>query len=105
MKYTIWLKNTNEIGIYLYYYADDDSHRLGVVYDLSTEEAIYYIAGNHYRNYDYYKYLEKNNYFVPLSTVLDSIEGVEIKDYYSLAEIQEIKDYVLNNTTIKTNIK
>ena len=104
-------KKTNEIGIYLYYDGRDSNRNSGelsyleVLYDLTTEEAVYYNVGNTYYNYDYFKYLEKNNYFVPLTTVLDSIGGREVKGFYSLEEIEEIKDYVLSNTTIKTKTK
>lgn len=97
-------RETNEIGEYLYYPAassneEDYGH---VVYDINKEEYVFYLLSTTAINYDYYEYLQDNFYFVPLTTVIDSLDNVKLKEYYSIDEINEIKEYVKNDEVIKT---
>lgn len=91
--YILFNKENYEAEEYLYH-----SNWLGGVelYDLESEEMLVYSSGiATVYNEDYYDYIRENNYQVSLREVSNYVEGVEIKEYYSLDEIKALEPEIL----------
>ena len=65
------------------------------VYELVSEEMIFYYSGLSNANAEYYTYLINNNYEVCLADIEDYIEGSILKDFYTLEEIRELEPKIL----------
>lgn len=100
--YVLFDKETYEAKEYVY----DTQFSLlgknygGELYDLSTEELIAYSSGissESTYNESFYEELVKNSYIVPIKNVNDYIEGIEVKDYYSIDELKELEPEILKS--------
>lgn len=101
--YILFNKENYEVEEYIYHV-----NWLGGVelYDLESEEMLVYSSGiATVYNEDYYNYIRENNYQVSLREVSNSVEGVEIKEYYSLDEIKELEPEILNALKIINELK
>lgn len=114
--YLLFNKETLEVSEFLYH--DEDilfgAASAATMYDLETEEVLVYSNGiSNVINEEYFDYIVENNYQVCLSDVCDYVEGIELKEYYSLEEIRDLEpkiseglkliiDHVKNNTLVRS---
>ena len=80
------------------------------IYDLETENLLAYIdllpwdtVSN--INDDYFENLTEENYEVHLTDAPNYVEGLEVKDYYSLEEIKELEDQVREGVKVLNRVK
>ena len=64
-----------------------------VIYDLESDRLLAYreFLDGEDINYQYYLDYGDDNYYVPLTEASNYVEGLEVKDYYSLDEIRELE--------------
>ena len=79
-----------------------------VIYDLDTEKLLAYKEfgfGTTDINYTHFSYLEDANYEVRLSDASDYVEGLDVKDYYSLDEIKELGKKIGDGVKVLSKVR
>lgn len=102
--YLLYNKETYEVREYIF---SNVIYKFGgELYDLVTEEMLFYSNGLRTSyNRECYDYLVDNNYQVCLNEVGDYIEGYDNKEYYTLGEIKEIEPLVKEGLKIINKAK
>ncbi len=113
----VWLlydKDTYDVSEYLFY-SQKTLFGFGLeveLYNLESEELLVCGDGITRRdNEDYFRYLVNNNYEVCLADMDNYLDGVYIKDYYTLDEIKKIEPIIkeglknINSAKVKVKVK
>jgi len=90
-------KKTYESEEYLWDYKDILLGRSGELYDLESEEMLVYSDGIATGFNEFYvnDYLKNNFYCINFTKLANYIEGIVVKDYYTLEEIKEIEPLLI----------
>jgi hypothetical protein len=78
-----------------------------VIYDLETDRLLAYREFLDGEDINYQSYLDHrdDNYYVPLTEASNYVEGLEVKDYYSLDEIRKLETEIGEGVKVLSKVQ